>query len=73
MVCDTEVREFIEAVDRLWKLGVNPRRALRELAWMAEADDPRFAEAFKAYIRYRAARRDLMRCALRAFEEQHGG
>jgi len=73
MACEAEVREFLEAIDRLWELGVNPRKALRDLAWMAETNDPKLPEAFKAYIKYRIARRDLMRCALRAFEEQHGG
>jgi len=67
MTCEEEARRYIEAIDKLWDLNVNPRRALRDLELMARDRDPRLPEALKAYIELRRARRALLRCALRAY------
>jgi len=67
MACEAEVKEYIEAVDKLWELGVNPKRALRDLAQMAEENDPKLPEAFKTWVKYHTTRGNLMRCAVRAY------
>jgi len=67
MKCEEEIRRLIEAWDKLWDLGVNPWKAWRDLERLAEAGDPRLAEAFKAYMEFRRARNALLRCALRTY------
>jgi len=67
MKCEEEIRRLIEAYDKLWDLGINPKKAWRDLEDMVEARDPRLPEAFKAYMEFRKARSALFRCALRTY------
>ena len=62
--CLEEAKRFIEAYDRLLEIGVNPKRVMRDLAYMAETDDPDLPEAIRRYAELMESRRRLIRCTM---------
>jgi len=67
--CLEEARRYIRAYEALWDVGVNPRRAMRDLQYMAETGDPLLPEALRRYADLLYARYRLMRCTARHYEE----
>lgn len=62
--CLEEAKRFKEAYDRLLEIGVNPKRVMRDLAYMAETDDPDLPEAIRRYAELMESRRRLIRCTM---------
>ena len=60
--CVPLARRAAELEDKLYELGVNPRKALADLAYLAEKGDPRFPDALRAWVEFRRARSELLRC-----------
>ena len=63
MICEKELKELREAENDLWNYGINPKKAwadLRELAVEGKLNE----KAIAAYIRYKRAKSELVRCAL---------
>lgn len=63
MICEREFKELKQAEEELWNYGINPKKAwadLREMAALGELN----AKAVAAYVRYKRAKSELVRCAL---------
>ena len=63
MICEKELKELREAENDLWNYGINPKKAwsdLRELAVEGKLTE----KAIAAYIRYKRAKSELVRCSL---------
>ena len=61
--CRDEVKRFIKAIEDLWEIPVNPRRASRDIRMLAIMKSPKLKEAIEKYGEYLRARRELLRCA----------
>ncbi len=62
MPCKKELEELRKSKEELWNLGINPKKAfadLRTLAALGELTEKQVA----AYVRYKKAKFDLVRCA----------
>jgi len=63
MICEREFEELKEAENELWSMYINPKKAwseIRELAVLGKLNE----KALAAYIRYKRAKSQLIRCAL---------
>ena len=63
MICDDKVKEYKEAIEHLWSVGINPKKASKELRWLAKTNRLT-KDHLLAYIRYLKAKHDLIRCAV---------
>lgn len=64
MICDEPLRRLREAEERLWSLGINPKKAFSDLRELAEFGKLK-KEHIVAYLEYKRAKSELIRCAYR--------
>lgn len=63
-ICVKELEELKKAIKRLKELGINPKKASREIRLLAEMGKLT-PDIFSAYLAFRRAKFQLERCAFR--------
>lgn len=61
--CRNEVEKYIKSIEDLWKIPVNPKKALRDIRFLGISKDPKLKEALEKYSRFAINRIELIRCA----------